>query len=179
MIEPDFQTQQTENLKYYLGVYVGLSIIMCIIGTLRYYLVFTGSIRASRVLFEKLTYTVLRAPLRWLDTVPVGRVLNRFTSDFNVIDSRMAYDIGFMLYMLLQLMAIIIAGLFVSAYMILFAVVLLSICVAIALRYLAGAREVKRIESNSKSPVFEQMGSALAGVGTIRAFDKSDAYIKR
>ncbi|TVY89179.1 ATP-dependent bile acid permease, partial [Lachnellula willkommii] len=48
-----------------------------------------------------------------------------------------------------------------------------------ALRYLPGAREVKRLESNAKSPVFEQFGSALTGVGTIRAFDKTSTYITR
>lgn len=157
---------------------MGLSVIICALGTLRYLWVFYGSIRASRLLFEKLTHTVLRAPLRWLDTVPVGRVLNRFTTDFNVIDSNMAKDMGFMLYNVLQLAGIIIAGLFVSPYMILFAVVLVGICLHFALRYLAGAREVKRLESNAKSPIFEQFGSALIGLGTIRAFNKADTYIE-
>jgi len=38
---------------------------------------------------------------------------------------------------------------------------------------------VKRLESTAKSPVFEQFGSALTGVGTIRAFSKTDTYISR
>lgn len=42
-----------------------------------------------------------------------------------------------------------------------------------------GAREAKRLESNTKSPVFEQFGSALTGVGTIRAFDKTETYVER
>jgi ABC-type multidrug transport system fused ATPase/permease subunit len=42
-----------------------------------------------------------------------------------------------------------------------------------------GAREVKRLESTAKSPVFEQFGSALTGVGTIRAFAKTDTYVER
>jgi ABC-type multidrug transport system fused ATPase/permease subunit len=63
--------------------------------------------------------------------------------------------------------------------MILFAIVLLMICMYYALYYLAGAREVKRLESNAKSPVFEAFGSALTGVGTIRAFDKADTFIQR
>ncbi len=170
---------QNSDLWYYLGIYVGLSVVICALGTLRYLWVFYGSIRASRTLFDKLTHTVLRAPLRWLDTVPVGRVLNRFTTDFNVIDSRMAADMGFMLYNVLQLMGIIIAGLFVSPYMILFALILILICLYYASQYLAGAREVKRLESNAKSPIFEQFGSALTGLGTIRAFDKAETYIER
>lgn len=63
--------------------------------------------------------------------------------------------------------------------MILLSVSLLSVCVYIATVYLHGAREVKRLESNAKSPVFEQFGSALTGVGTIRAFSKTDTYIER
>jgi ABC-type multidrug transport system fused ATPase/permease subunit len=45
--------------------------------------------------------------------------------------------------------------------------------------YLAGARPVKRLESNAKSPVFEQFGSALTGVSTIRGFDKAQVYLER
>lgn len=71
------------------------------------------------------------------------------------------------------------ARIFVSPYIILLAFILLGICLHIAVRYLNGAREVKRLESNAKSPVFEQFGSALTGVGTIRAFDKSSVYISR
>ena len=63
--------------------------------------------------------------------------------------------------------------------MLLFSVIVLAICMRYALFYLAGAREAKRLESNAKSPIFEQFGSALTGLGTIRAFDKAATYIER
>ncbi|KIX98535.1 uncharacterized protein Z520_05836 [Fonsecaea multimorphosa CBS 102226] len=167
------------NLRYYLGVYLGISLAAWLIGTIRYLFVFIASIRASKILFEALAFAVLRAPLRWLDTVPVGRILNRFTSDFNMLDSRIAMDLAFMLHNMMHVLAVVIAGVFVSPFMIVFAIGLLSVCMYYALRYLAGAREVKRLESNAKSPVFEQFGSVLMGIGTIRAFDKSDAYLDK
>ena len=174
----DTQTSQ-DRLSFYLGIYVGLSVIICIFGALRYFFVFMGSLRASKKLFENLTFAVLRAPLRWLDTTPVGRTLNRFTADFAAIDSRLGNDIGFFLYHLLELVGIVIAGLFVSPIMLLFALLLLLLCGWVTGWYLSGAREVKRLESNAKSPIFEQFGSALAGIGTIRAFDRTDVYIQR
>lgn len=131
------------ELSFYLGIYVGLSIIMCIFGTLRYFFVFMGAIRASKTLFDNLTYTVLRAPLRWLDITPVGRILNRFTADFAAIDSRLGNDFGFMLYQGVLLAGIIAAGLFVSPWMLLIATVLLVFCALITRSFLAGAREVK------------------------------------
>ena len=130
-------------------------------------------------MFEKMSFTVLRAPLRWLDTVPVGRVLNRFTADFNVLDSRIANNMGFSFYTALELLGITIAGIVVSPFVILFAVVLTCVAVYISMLYLRGAREVRRLESNAKSPVFEQFGSLLSGVGTVRAFDKTEEYIRR
>ena len=168
-----------DNLPFFLGIYLGLSVLICILGTLRYFLVFIGSLRASKILFEDLTYAVLRAPLRWLDTTPVGRTLNRFTADFLAIDSILGYDIGFLSYRLLELVGIMVAGILVSPIMLAFALILLLLCGWVTGWYLSGAREVKRLESNAKSPIFEQFGSALAGIGTIRAFDKTDIYIER
>ena len=141
---PGLQIQGVDHdLSFYLGIYVGLSILMCITGTLRYFFVFMGAIRASRRLFNNLTFAVLRAPLRWLDTTPVGRILNRFTSDFAAIDSRLGNDFGFMLYQGILLAGIITAGLFVSPWMLLIATALLIICALITRSFLAGAREVK------------------------------------
>lgn len=170
------QGQESTSLAFYLSVYVGISVAICVMGTFRYFCVFIGSLGASRILFERLTYTILRAPLRWLDTVPLGRILNRFTADFVAVDSKMAKDLGFMLYQIIQLIGIIVAGVFVSPFMLLFAVVLLILCLFVAVRFLAGAREVKRLESTCKSPLFEQFGSILVGLSTIRAFDKAEVY---
>lgn len=78
----------------YLVVYVGISVMACIIGTAKYLALMIAGIEASRNLFDDLTYAVLRAPLRWLDTVPLGRVLNRFTTDIYFVDVRLGYDIG-------------------------------------------------------------------------------------
>ncbi|KAK2865083.1 hypothetical protein FQN49_003931, partial [Arthroderma sp. PD_2] len=169
----------SDNLWYYLGIYAALSVISCGIGTLRYATFLWAAIQASRNLFRQLTYTILRTPLRWLDTVPVGRILNRFTADFNQIDSRLPYDFSTMLNNLLQILGIIAAGVLVSPMLIVFASTLLAICFYYSNRFLQGAREIKRLESNAKSPIFEQFGSALIGLGTIRAFGKGQAYVER
>lgn len=167
------------ELSYYLGIYVALAFSTAAVATFKFYYTYTGSIRASRELFAKLNFVVLRAPLRWLDTVPVGRILNRFTADFHIIDSQLANSISFGGSSLLQLIGVIVASLFVSPYLVLFAFVLLLACLRFALLYLDGARPVKRLESNAKSPVFEQFGSALTGVATIRGFDKTQSYVER
>ncbi|KAL1961056.1 hypothetical protein VTO42DRAFT_4944 [Malbranchea cinnamomea] len=171
--------ESNHSLSFYLGIYVLLSVSICVVGALRFALLLSAAIKSSRALFQKLTFAVLRAPLRWLDTVPVGRILNRFTSDFNMVDSRLPYDFGFMLYQGLQVVGIVVAGVLVSPLLSVFAACLLTVCLYYAHRFLAGAREIKRLESNAKSPVYEQFGSALIGLSTIRAFDKAQTYVER
>jgi ABC-type multidrug transport system fused ATPase/permease subunit len=166
-------------LFFYLGIYVALAVCSSIIGTLRFPYIYLGSIRASRKLFAKLNFTILRTPIRWLDTVPVGRILNRYTADFNTIDSQLANVVSFGANSFLGLIAVVVAGFFVSPYSVLLAGIILAICLYYAIRYLDGARPVKRLESTTKSPVFEQFGSALTGVTTIRGFDKAQVYVDR
>lgn len=172
-------SDNSEHLVFYLGIYIAFSVATAVIGVFRYYWIFCGSIRASRKLFDKLSFTILRTPLRWMDTVPVGRILNRFTGDFNVVDSRLSSDIAFGAHNVFRLIGVVLAGVLVSPWVIVLSFSLFCICIYVAYLYLVGAREVKRLESNAKSPVFEQFGSALAGVGTIRAFSKTDTYIER
>jgi ABC-type multidrug transport system fused ATPase/permease subunit len=100
-----------ENLRYYLLIYIAISLTTSILGTIKFFSIFVGSIRASKNLFDGLTFTVLRTPLRWVDTVPLGRILNRFTADFNIIDSRLAMDIGFSTSSVFQLITVMVAGL--------------------------------------------------------------------
>lgn len=167
------------SLGFYMSIYVLFAVVGAIVGTLKYFYVYIGSIHASRRLFIKLNFVVLRAPLRWLDTVPVGRILNRFTADFHIIDSQLANSFSFGASSFFQLCGVVVASLFVSPYLLLLAVVLLAMALHYASLYLDGARPVKRLESNAKSPVFEQFGSALTGVATIRGFDKTQSYVER
>ncbi|RMZ44162.1 hypothetical protein AFCA_012719 [Aspergillus flavus] len=175
-----FKAVQVDNdLMFYLGVYLALSAAACVIGALRQFAITYASLQSSRQLFQDLLAVVLRAPMRWLDTVPLGRILNRFTSDIYTVDWRLAFDLGHFVYKALELASIMVAGLLVSPLLLVFAFLLLLFCLYLSNSYLAGARELKRLESNSKSPVMELFDSSLAGLTTIRAFNKADVYIRK
>jgi len=153
-------TKNTDHgLWYYLGIYLALSAASVIVGTLKYFGTYYASIKASHVMFQRMSFAVIRAPLRWLDTVPVGRVLNRFSSDFNQLDSRVSSVLTFFIYRTLEMIGITMAAVFVSPYMIIVAAILFGVVYIISGYYLAGAREIKRLESTSKSPIFEQCKS--------------------
>ncbi|KAL0935128.1 ABC bile acid [Colletotrichum truncatum] len=170
-------SSENDDFYYYLGIYVGISAFSAILGTGRFFYFFCMSYKASQSMFKGITKTVLRTPLRWLDTVPTGRILNRFTADFNVIDNRLGMDLSGVFGAILSVIGICITAFSVSPVIIPLAVVLLSIAVWIGKRYLAGARPAKRLESTVKSPIFDLFGSTLTGIMTIRGADKAQTYI--
>ncbi|KAG5929613.1 hypothetical protein E4U42_005318 [Claviceps africana] len=172
-------SQSGHSLSYYLWVYIAIAVASGIVGVARFVWTFVMSIKAARTLFRRILFTIMRTRLRWLDTVPVGRVLNRLTADFDIIDNRITMDLGFMFRYVLGLLGVCVAALLVSSLMIPLALVLFAAGAYVATQYLVGARPVKRLESNAKSPVFELFNSSLAGVSTLRAFQKSHVYFEK
>ncbi|KAF7908234.1 uncharacterized protein EAF01_003989 [Botrytis porri] len=167
------------TLGYYLVGYVLISTVSVFIATARYYFIYRGSLSASRNVFKEMTNIVLRTPLRWLDTVPTGRILNRFTADFSAMDSQLSTNFAQTASAFLEIVGIMVSAFFVSPYIIVIALVLLGICTYIALLYIKGARSLKRLESIQKSPMISHFGSALAGLSTIRAFSNAPVFEAR
>jgi ABC-type multidrug transport system fused ATPase/permease subunit len=95
------------NLGFYLGVYIAISLVSITVGAARVYFVYRGSLGASRRVFTEMTYSVLRAPLRWLDTVPTGRILNRFTADFQNFDSQLSLNFAYLAAIFLEVIGIL------------------------------------------------------------------------
>ncbi|KAL2072642.1 hypothetical protein VTL71DRAFT_11985 [Oculimacula yallundae] len=170
---------QNRTLSFYLAGYIIISLISTIVDVGRFYVVYRGSLRASRTVFRDMTYKVLRTPLRWLDTVPTGRILNRFTADFESVDSQLSSNFAQVGSSFLSIAGIMVAAFIVSPYIILLALVLLAICARIALRYIRGARSIKRLESIQKSPMISHFTASLQGLSTIRAFANTEIFESR
>jgi ATP-binding cassette, subfamily C (CFTR/MRP), member 1 len=48
-----------------------------------------GSLRSSTVLHYEILHSGLRAPMAFFDSTPIGRILNRFSKDVDVVDSQL------------------------------------------------------------------------------------------
>jgi ABC-type multidrug transport system fused ATPase/permease subunit len=167
------------TLGFYLAGYIIISLLSTVLDVGRYYFVYRGSLRASRKVFQNMAFRVLQTPLRWLDTVPTGRILNRFTADFQAMDSQLSNNFAQLSSSLLAIIGIMVAASIVSPYIILLAFLLLVICGQIALRYLRGARSIKRLESIQKSPMISHFSASLEGLSTIRAFGNTEVFESR
>ncbi|MCJ1283995.1 hypothetical protein MMC26_003326 [Xylographa opegraphella] len=177
--KPSTRNLRKDDTVFYLLVYLGISLLTVILTAVKVGTTMFASLRASKVLFRNLTNSILRANVRWLDTTPMGRILNRFVGDFEKVDDEISRSISFGSSYTFQLIGIVVASLFVSAWALIPAIVLLILCLLIARTYIKGARDIKRLESNSKSPVLEHYTSSLLGLATIRSFGKKEDYVQQ
>lgn len=50
------------------------------------FLLALGSLRSAKKLHAALLYNVLRSPMSFFDTTPLGRIVNRFSKDIDTVD---------------------------------------------------------------------------------------------
>jgi ABC-type multidrug transport system fused ATPase/permease subunit len=96
-----------------------------------------------------------------------------------VLDSKLGPELSALINKVMQILGILVAAALVSPLLLVFACLLLVCCLQLSFSYLAGGREMKRLESVTKSPVMEQFGSSVTGLLTIRAFGKTRDYVDR
>jgi ABC-type multidrug transport system fused ATPase/permease subunit len=165
------------DLRFYFGIYVAFAACEWIVGSMINVIIFFPALRASQRLFELCLRGVLSAPLHWLDAVPVGQILNRFSADLNIVDSRICLSMIQMLSAGLESGSVIVAGIIVNPLSAIPIIPLAAVCVYFSRSYLIAAREMKRMENISRSPIYEKFNSSLTGLWTIRAYGKQDIYI--
>ena len=135
-----------------------------------------GSVRASRRLHAQMASNVLRATITWFQQTPTGRVLNRFSSDIAAIDSELAGNLSNVLRSALATLAAAAVctlggGSHVAAIIVLLAVFAsLGLTMAVYLPYVRCAREQKRLESVTKSPLISTFAEACHSASLVRAF---------
>ena len=129
-----------------------------------------GAIRASEVIHERLSWAVLRNKVAWFDASPVGRVQNRFSTDVQAVDRNVSNTVMFLIRSLVApLVSLFAIGRRVPWLLPCF-VPVLAVAFSVALRYLSIARDLKRIDSTTKSPVYALFNESLNGLATLRAF---------
>ncbi|KAG6362037.1 hypothetical protein INS49_010266 [Diaporthe citri] len=167
------------SIWFWIGMSVVFYVLMVVLQVARSITMTAIGLRTSRVLFERMTHAILRAPLRWADSVPAGRILNRFTSDAFMVDRRLPGDLANFLHSSFSLVVTIAASLSVSLWVIFAGILLMFVYARVASKYINVAREVKRLNSISHSPIYDQFGSVLSGLSTIRAFHRTNFYMDR
>ncbi|KAG0001051.1 hypothetical protein BGZ79_005156 [Entomortierella chlamydospora] len=163
------QDREVRALSYYLTIYGLLVIVNTIFDVaINYFCEVTCGMQGSITLHERLLTRVLRLPMSFFDTTPMGRIVNRFSSDINSVDAVLPEEIN-RLFTFMTFVGGTLALIAYSTPAFLLAIPILGIAVYIIQDYyIKSAGSLTRLFSVSKSPLFQHFSESLAGVSTIR-----------
>ncbi|KDO25419.1 hypothetical protein SPRG_09361 [Saprolegnia parasitica CBS 223.65] len=161
-----FQAQAEYNISVYAGLALGSSFMV----VARSLTVSWSGMRASRSLFDELTQSLMRAPMRFFDTNPLGRILNRFSGDINQIDSRIPYSISYFLATLFILFFSLGTTMVVIRELSVILLPLLYIYYKVGSIFVQPARELERLSKTTRSPMITHISESIDGTVLVRAF---------
>ena len=152
----------------YVGGYAAIGLMVALMTFVRTVLMSLFCLRASRALHDQLVRRVMRAPLSFFDTTPLGRIVSRFSKDLFSIDSELMGFADFFLFMIATLAFTLAIVAIATPLFLVAAPPLLGIYVYFVQTYRKVSRETKRLESLARSPVFAHYSESLGGTATIR-----------
>lgn len=162
----------------YIGVYAGLGVVQA---SLMFCFSVSLSIfgtRSSRVMLQQAMTRVLRAPMSFFDTTPLGRITNRFSKDVDIMDNNLTEAMRMYFFTLAMITSVFIL---IIVYFHYFAIALGPLFLMFLFSgsyYRASAREMKRHESVLRSDVFARFSEAVSGTSSIRAYGLQDHFVK-
>ncbi|KAH7036509.1 hypothetical protein BKA57DRAFT_474957 [Linnemannia elongata] len=130
--------------------------------------------RGSHFLHAAMLRPLVRAPMSFFDVTSSGKIVNRFSHDINAVDIELPLQFINMLF--ISTMAISVFVFCILATRWFFAIMVpLGICYYILGGFfLVSSRELKRLDSAARSPMYAHFGETLAGLVTIRAFNDTE-----
>ena len=169
---PEDQKDKT-NLTIYVCLVCASSIFVFI----RAYEFLMVSLRCSEQLHDKMVMAVLQAPVLFFDVHPVGRILNRFSKDVGCMDEVLPPTFLMAIQSVLLVFATVLVPTVTNPWLLFVVVPMTVLVVYISRYYLKTSRELKRLESICRSPVFSHISETLNGLDTIRTRGRQSDFV--
>jgi len=131
---------------------------------------------AGKLFHDRMLNSVLKSKIRFFDSTPIGRILQRFSRDVESVDVHLQWSFDSAIHSLFNVVSsflLIIVALPISLIVL---VPTLLVYYLIQNRYRRVAREVKRLDSLSRSPRYAHFKETLQGLNVIRAFKNQNWF---
>ena len=169
--------REEQDVSYYLLVYglIGVAEMILKFGNEAVY--FYKCATASEIIHKNLLNNIMRCPMNFFDTNPTGRILNRFTSDLDTIDQNIPPEILDFTTCLIECVVIILLICVTTPAFIIVIIPLMGLYFFIQRIYIASSRQLKRLYSISKSPIYSHFSETINGAQTVRAYGHQPRFI--
>jgi ATP-binding cassette subfamily C (CFTR/MRP) protein 10 len=129
-----------------------------------------AGLRAASALHTQLLGAVVAAPQAFHDATPPGRLLNRLSTDQFAIDDSLPFSLNILLAQGVGLAGTVVVLAFSTSGLFLLLLPLLVVAfLRLQTKYRATSRELKRLDSVTRSPLLTQFGDMQRGEAVLRA----------
>lgn len=135
------------------------------------------SARAGQTIHDLALSGVLNSTIRFFDSTPMGRVLNRFSRDMEGVDDHLSWNFEQSFKSLAQTIGSLILIVSILPIILLVLVPVLFIYYRLQRDYRASAREAKRLESVARSPRYAHFKELVSGLDVIHGFGKEPFFL--
>jgi ATP-binding cassette subfamily C (CFTR/MRP) protein 1 len=175
--EHNQETNSNDDVAKYIGVYFAFGIGsagLVVIQTLILWIF--CSIEASRKLHERMAIAMFRSPMNFFETTPAGRILNRFSSDIYRVDEVLARTFNMLFVNAARATFTLVVISAATPAFIALILPLAGLYLYIQRYYLRTSRELKRLDSVSRSPIYAHFQESLSGISTIKAYRQQTRF---
>ncbi|XP_067676213.1 multidrug resistance-associated protein 1-like [Haliotis asinina] len=170
--------RQSSN-TWYLAIYFALGILQAALVLFYSVVLKNFTVSASRKLHSKLVETVLKSPIKFFDTTPLGRITNRFSQDINTIDKELPFIFEIWMDSCFQTLCSMCIVFYSAPGVVVLLVPLIYFCIVIQRYFISTSRQLKRAYVKSLSSVLSFFSETSQGVELIRAFNDQERFATR
>ncbi|KAL9978591.1 hypothetical protein ACROYT_G016125 [Oculina patagonica] len=174
--EMPLEQQKSFTTLVVYGSIVTVSLLLTIISSFCFYL---AALKTSENLHDQMTKSVMKAPVLFFDTNPVGRVLNRFSKDIGSMDDILPGQFLFATQLCLYFFSATILSAVTNVWLFITCTPLTVLFIYLAKYYLKSAREIRRLEAITCSPVYSLIADTVAGLEVIRSSEMEDNFLRK
>ncbi|XP_073760424.1 ATP-binding cassette sub-family C member 2 isoform X3 [Callorhinus ursinus] len=137
-----------------------------------------GSTHASNILHRQLLSNILQAPMSFFDTTPTGRIVNRFAGDISTVDDTLPLSLRSWILCFLGIISTLVMICTATPIFVVIIIPLGLIYMSVQIFYVATSRQLKRLDSVTRSPIYSHFSETVSGLSIIRAFEHQQRFLK-
>ncbi|KIJ49226.1 hypothetical protein M422DRAFT_225864 [Sphaerobolus stellatus SS14] len=162
----------------YIAVYAALGVAQGIFSFIGSFAFSLSGLSASLTLFKMALKGVIRSPVAFYDTTPIGRILSRLSKDQDVMDNQLADTMYQLLATFSNILGTVGLVFYTFPYLGIIFAPLSIIYWACATFYRRSSVEAKRLDSVLRSALYASYSETLTGLSTVRAYREQDRFIR-
>ncbi|OLY78875.1 Canalicular multispecific organic anion transporter 1 [Smittium mucronatum] len=134
------------------------------------------SINSAKMTHSMMLSGIINSPMSFFYTTPIGRIINRFSSDQSLIDRMLPRNFLSWSTAIMSAMSSILVICFSFPVFIILVIPLIILYLVVQEYYLQTSRQLKRISSILLSPIYSHFTESVVGISTIRSFKQQDRF---